>query len=92
MPGWFDLYGLDESSPEDVEGFAESSARIEGLIAHELSLARVPLSRIAICGFSQGGALALHVSLRYQGICTASGGEKDAPLRGLAGCAALSAW
>jgi predicted esterase len=24
-----------------------------------------PLSKIALCGFSQGGALALHVALRY---------------------------
>ncbi len=76
MPAWFDLYGLSPDSPEDVEGFAESSNRISKLIENEVSQG-IPRSRIAVCGFSQGGALALHLSLRY--------GE-------LAGCAALSAW
>jgi hypothetical protein len=29
MPGWFDINGLDESSPEDRAGFAEAKERIE---------------------------------------------------------------
>lgn len=29
MPAWFDINGLDESSPEDRAGFTEAQARIE---------------------------------------------------------------
>lgn len=52
MPGWFDIYGLDDSAPEDVEGFAESSARVNALIEAEVK-AGTPLRKIAVCGFSQ---------------------------------------
>ena len=91
MPGWFDIFGLEESSREDKAGFAESAQRITALIEQE-SL-NVPLSRIAVCGFSQGGAMALHVSLRFSGgpSCDADSSSSSSKT-GLAACAALSAW
>ena len=63
MPGWFDINGLDESSPEDRAGFAEAKARIEGIIQGEIQ-AGVPADKIVLGGFSQGGAVTLHVVLR----------------------------
>ena len=65
MPGWSDIYGLDEDAVEDAPGFAESAARIMMLVENELEQG-VPPEKIAICGFSQGGALALYTSLRAE--------------------------
>jgi lysophospholipase-2 len=63
MPGWFDINGLDESSPEDKAGFEEAKKRIEGIVAGEMA-AGVPAEKIILGGFSQGGAVTLHVALR----------------------------
>jgi predicted esterase len=71
------VYGLDADSKEDSEGFAESCERVNRLIQSELD-SGIPSESIAVGGFSQGGALALHVALR-------------SPNK-LAACVALSAW
>eukprot|EP01033_Poteriospumella_lacustris_P008686 gene8685-6247_t len=36
MPGWFDIYDLDEDSPEDADGFADTSKRINAFIQAEI--------------------------------------------------------
>ncbi|KAG5191439.1 lysophospholipase-like protein II [Tribonema minus] len=77
MPGWTDVYGLDETSKEDKEGFEQSAARIQALIDSEKAKG-IPAQRVVVAGFSQGGATALHVALR----------TKDA----LGGCVACSGW
>jgi len=77
MPGWSDIFGLDMEAAEDKKGFDESAARVNSLIQAEIDKGVAP-SKILVGGFSQGGALALHVSLR-------------SPLA-LAGCVALSTW
>ena len=59
MPGWSDIFGLDESTEEDKSGFEESRARIDKIIESELGNG-IPSRRIVVAGFSQGGALALH--------------------------------
>jgi hypothetical protein len=38
MPGWFDIFGLDPSSPEDSAGFAESADRVHALIHKEVGV------------------------------------------------------
>jgi hypothetical protein len=38
MPGWFDIFGLDPSSPEDSAGFAESAERVHALIHKEVGV------------------------------------------------------
>jgi predicted esterase len=76
--GWSDINGLDSNSPEDAAGFAESADRVNALIEQEISKNNIDPKRIVVAGFSQGGALALHVSLRY-------------PVT-LGGCVALSSW
>lgn len=77
MPGWSDILGLDSNAPEDRKGFDASAARINRIIQQELD-GGVPASKIVVAGFSQGGALALHVALRSQ--------------HSLGGCVALSTW
>jgi lysophospholipase-2 len=77
MPGWSDIHGLDSESPEDRAGFEESATRVNRLIQAELDKG-IPSNKIVIGGFSQGGALALHVALRSQ--------------QSFAACVALSSW
>eukprot|EP01035_Chromulina_nebulosa_P018200 gene18200-23862_t len=77
MPGWSDIYGLDETSKEDLAGFNESAERVQTIVNQEITNGISP-SNIFIGGFSQGGALALHYSLR-------------SPLK-LGGCIAFSSW
>jgi lysophospholipase-2 len=77
VPAWFDILGLDASSPEDRNGIISCCAHLESIIQSELGRG-VSADRIVLGGFSQGGAAALSVALRtsYR----------------IAGCAALSAW
>jgi len=78
MPAWYDI--VSTNAPplrENAEHVAEASAAIEALIDREAERG-VQRSRIALVGFSQGGAMALHVGLRSQ--------------RRLAGVAVLSAY
>jgi predicted esterase len=79
MPGWSDIYSLGEhmDSHEDKDGFEASANRILQLVRAETDKG-IPSNKIVIGGFSQGGALALHVALRSK--------------QRLAGCIALSAW
>lgn len=65
MRAWYDLRGTSLDRLEhDEEGVRRSAAAIEALVRREVSRG-VPTSRIVLCGFSQGGAVALHVGLRY---------------------------
>jgi phospholipase/carboxylesterase len=49
---------------EDERGVRESQHAVEELIAREIARG-IPAIRIALAGFSQGGAIALHCGLRY---------------------------
>jgi phospholipase/carboxylesterase len=64
MPSWYDIRDLDPKSRHDPAGIAATRARIERLIAREKERG-VPARRIVLCGFSQGGAIAMHVALRH---------------------------
>lgn len=77
MRAWYDILGLDLKRREDEAGVLDSTARVARLIAREVERG-IPAERIAVAGFSQGGAIALHLGLRY--------GER------LAGIVALSTW
>lgn len=77
MRAWFDILSLERGGPEDAEAIATSAAAITQLIDAERARG-FAAENIVLAGFSQGGALALHVGLRY-------------PQR-LAGIAALSAF
>lgn len=63
MPAWFDVRDLDFRGQPDLKGLSESAAQVEALIAREQERG-VDERRVVLAGFSQGGALALHVALR----------------------------
>lgn len=64
MPAWYDLYGTTGFSQEDESGIKQSQGYIESLIQHEIKRG-IPANRIALAGFSQGGAIALYTALRH---------------------------
>ena len=64
MRAWYDIVGIDRRSAEDLAGIESSAAAITSLIKNENERG-VATSRIALAGFSQGGAMALHVGTRH---------------------------
>lgn len=67
MPSWYDIVSLSRSrATEECAGLDESFSRVLDLIEAEKKSGVAP-KNIALCGFSQGGALALWSALHYQG-------------------------
>ena len=64
MRAWYDILSLSRMDKQDDAGIRASEAIVHGVIRQELSLG-IPVNRIVIAGFSQGGAIALHTALRY---------------------------
>ena len=64
MRAWYDIRGMDVSRDQDEAGIAHSADLVRSLIARENERG-IPGSRIVLAGFSQGGAIALHVALRH---------------------------
>lgn len=64
MRAWYDIIGLNAASPQDAAGIQASQLRIEAMIQRVIDRG-IPAHRIALAGFSQGGAMALHTALRY---------------------------
>jgi len=76
MRAWYDIAGIDLEQRQDAEGIAESAEAIRRIIAAEVQAGVAP-GRIFLAGFSQGGAMSLHVGLRQPeplaGIASLSG-------------------
>lgn len=64
MRAWYDIYGMDFHKREDADGIAESTRITSALIARENERG-IATEHIALAGFSQGGAIALHAGLRH---------------------------
>ena len=64
MRAWYDIIGIDRRSAEDFAGIKASADAVADLIKAE-NQRGVATGRIAIAGFSQGGAMALHIATRY---------------------------
>ncbi len=64
MRAWYDIIEISTSKGQDEAGVRHSAGKVRGLIDHEIERG-IPASRIILAGFSQGGAMALHVGLRY---------------------------
>lgn len=64
MPAWFDVVELDFRRQPDLAGVERSAAAVRALVERERADG-IPSERIALVGFSQGGAIALHVGLRH---------------------------
>lgn len=64
MPAWYDIRDLGLRRDQDRRGVDESCKQIEALIAREVDRGTPP-RRIVLAGFSQGGAIALHLGIRF---------------------------
>ena len=64
MPAWYDIRNQHLGQAEDEMGIRASQRQLEELIQHEVARG-IPVSRIVLAGFSQGGAIALHTALRF---------------------------
>jgi phospholipase/carboxylesterase len=65
MRAWYDILSLDFSGIRESDAdIRASQAQIEALIRRE-NQRGIPSERIVLVGFSQGGAMALHVGLRW---------------------------
>ncbi|KAL7556525.1 hypothetical protein ACA910_000988 [Epithemia clementina (nom. ined.)] len=86
MPGWFDLYQwpISVGDPDDKVGKIAAIQQMEGEIQAMVQRG-IPRHKIAVGGFSQGGAIAL-LTAYY------SAPPEQAPRPPLAGCVSLSGW
>ncbi len=64
MPAWYDITALDLEKRHDEGGILRSCRQVQALLERE-NRRGIPASRIVLAGFSQGGAIALHLGLRY---------------------------
>ena len=66
MPSWYDILSLEDLDGRESEAdIRRSSRQIRELVEHERA-AGMPSDRIVLAGFSQGGAMALHVATRWE--------------------------
>ena len=66
MPAWFDIRSLvDSPTRESQLDIVHSTQQLEELIAAQ-NADGIPSQNIILIGFSQGGAMALHVGLRHK--------------------------
>ncbi len=65
MRAWFDILAMSlEKHTVDTAGIYQSAALVQKLIQKELDKG-ITAENIMLAGFSQGGAIALHLGLRY---------------------------
>ena len=64
MRAWYDITAFTAEGRADTRGLTESTKLVGRYIAREQQRG-VPAGRVILAGFSQGGATALHVGLRY---------------------------
>ncbi|MGD9264222.1 MAG: dienelactone hydrolase family protein [Lysobacterales bacterium] len=65
MRAWYDIVQISLARDQDEAGIMRSAGQVRALIANEVARG-IPASNIVMAGFSQGGAMALHVGLRYE--------------------------
>jgi phospholipase/carboxylesterase len=64
MRAWYDIIGIDRRSAEDFAGMQATAESVTALIARERETG-IPPERVVVAGFSQGGAMALHIATRH---------------------------
>ena len=64
MRAWYDIRALAGVRRDDEAGVRQSARQIEALVERERQRGIAP-GRLVLAGFSQGGAMALHVGLRH---------------------------
>lgn len=65
MRAWYDIVAQNIGARQDADGILQSEQAILQLVSREIERG-VPVNRIALAGFSQGGAIVLHTGLRLQ--------------------------
>ncbi len=63
MPAWYDITAPDLRQQPDRDGIARSAGHVRDLLIREVQRG-VPIKRIVLAGFSQGGAIAVFAALR----------------------------
>ncbi len=63
MRAWYDIFRFDFTNHQDESGIRCSQKAVDALIEREMQRG-IDSKRILLAGFSQGGAMALHVGLR----------------------------
>jgi len=63
MPAWYDIKHSDLGFEQDAAGIKRSSEQIQSLIEQQKQQG-ISADKIILAGFSQGGAMALHIGLR----------------------------
>jgi phospholipase/carboxylesterase len=64
MRAWYDVARMDLSQEEDEASIRSSEGLVRELVQRETQRG-IPIDRIMLAGFSQGGAVAIHTGLRY---------------------------
>ena len=64
MPAWYDILDMNLERRADQDGLKASAMRVAELIDRERERG-IPAERIVLAGFSQGGAVGLHLALTY---------------------------
>lgn len=70
MRAWYDIYSLENLEREDAAGLSESARLIQELVTIEGDRG-IPPERVVVAGFSQGGAVALHMALHGYSMASA---------------------
>lgn len=65
MRAWYDITAADLERKVDEEGVRSSASSVQAFIEAEHARG-IPYERILLAGFSQGGAIALHLGLRFR--------------------------
>jgi len=65
MRSWYDILSFDSEGRADKNGVLDSSAFLDSLITREIERG-IPVNKIVIAGFSQGGAVAVHTALQTE--------------------------
>jgi phospholipase/carboxylesterase len=66
MRAWYDIRNADIGAETDEKGIRASAELVAELVDSQIEDG-IPLERIVLAGFSQGGAIVLHAGLRYPG-------------------------
>lgn len=64
MRAWYDILSLTSARGNDRDGIVHSVNAVAGLVRREIEKG-IPPDRVLLAGFSQGGAIALQLALRY---------------------------
>ena len=65
MPAWYDITDMDLRHRADEEGVLRSDQQVRRLLEREIERG-IASDHIVLAGFSQGGAIALHLGLRFE--------------------------